>query len=117
MQRSRRNAKPSRAVRPFSSITSRITLLLMMAATAPSIAPSFPSSCAWAKFPETEALSRHLSAAWASFARAGNPNHAGLPDWPAVDLKSRATMVFDAQKNTVIDDPGREKRLFWQNLQ
>jgi para-nitrobenzyl esterase len=69
------------------------------------------------KFPETEALSRHLSAAWASFARAGNPNHAGLPDWPAFDLKSRATMVFDAQKNTLIDDPGREKRLFWKNLQ
>jgi len=26
-----------------------------------------------------------MSAAWAAFARTGNPNHADLPTWPAFD--------------------------------
>jgi para-nitrobenzyl esterase len=41
------------------------------------------------------ALSTKVSQAWIHFARNGNPNHAGLPHWPAYDAAQRATLFFD----------------------
>jgi para-nitrobenzyl esterase len=40
-------------------------------------------------------LSDRVSDAWLAFARTGNPNHPGLPDWPAYDPRGAATMVLD----------------------
>jgi para-nitrobenzyl esterase len=40
-------------------------------------------------------LSRQMGGAWASFARTGNPNHSGLPHWPAYTAETRATMYFN----------------------
>jgi para-nitrobenzyl esterase len=40
-------------------------------------------------------LSKQMSTAWVSFARTGNPNHSGMPHWPAYTADSRATMYFD----------------------
>jgi len=45
--------------------------------------------------PEALALAKQISGAWAAFARTGNPNHAGLPEWPAYTADKRATMFFD----------------------
>jgi para-nitrobenzyl esterase len=45
--------------------------------------------------PEALALAKQMSAAWASFARTGNPNHAGLPHWPAFTAEGEETMVFN----------------------
>ncbi|MHB1356426.1 MAG: carboxylesterase/lipase family protein [Anaerolineae bacterium] len=45
---------------------------------------------------EPRALSAQMSGAWLSFARTGNPNHAGLPTWPAYDPASGQLMRFDA---------------------
>jgi para-nitrobenzyl esterase len=45
--------------------------------------------------PEALALAKRMSAAWVSFARTGNPNHAGLPHWPAFRTGDNATMVFN----------------------
>jgi len=45
--------------------------------------------------PEALALAKQVSGAWVSFARTGNPNHAGLPDWPAYTADRRATLFFD----------------------
>ena len=50
------------------------------------------------EYPESEELSRQLSGAWAAFARNGNPNHAGLPNWLPYTASSRAAMIFDAGK-------------------
>jgi para-nitrobenzyl esterase len=36
-----------------------------------------------------------VSQAWINFARYGNPNHPGLPDWPAYTSEGGATMIFD----------------------
>lgn len=59
-------------------------------------------------------LSGRMSDAWIAFARTGNPNHRGLPEWPVFDLKRRATMVFD-KATRVVDDPrGGARRLFGQ---
>jgi para-nitrobenzyl esterase len=46
---------------------------------------------------EATVLSRQVSTAWVSFARTGNPNHAGLPHWPKYTSEHRATMQFDRQ--------------------
>lgn len=51
------------------------------------------------------ALSDLMSDAWIAFARTGDPNTAALPDWPRYDTRRRATMVFDAGKTRIVDDP------------
>jgi para-nitrobenzyl esterase len=40
-------------------------------------------------------LAKQISKAWVSFARTGNPNHSGLPDWPPYTQDSRSVMFFD----------------------
>jgi para-nitrobenzyl esterase len=59
---------------------------------------------------DTAALAAKMSAAWAAFARTGNPNVPGLPHWPAYDASMRATMIFDDECK-VVNDPGKEERL------
>jgi para-nitrobenzyl esterase len=44
---------------------------------------------------EALGLGAAMSDAWIAFARAGNPNHAGLPHWGAFG-SDRPVMVFDA---------------------
>ncbi|MHA1525862.1 MAG: carboxylesterase family protein, partial [Promethearchaeota archaeon] len=45
------------------------------------------------KTPNKE-LSEKMIDAWTSFARTGNPNHEGIPEWPSYDVEKRATMLF-----------------------
>ncbi|HEX3367310.1 carboxylesterase/lipase family protein [Phenylobacterium sp.] len=58
---------------------------------------------------EARALSARMSDAWIAFARTGNPNHKGLPHWPAVSTAAIPNMLFDAVC-TVKDDPDRAQR-------
>jgi para-nitrobenzyl esterase len=62
--------------------------------------------------PERYELAATMSATWAAFARSGNPNHEGLPHWPAYDARDRATILFDVPCK-VENDPRREERLVW----
>jgi para-nitrobenzyl esterase len=64
--------------------------------------------------PETKVLEQQMSDAWLAFARTGNPNAPGLPQWPAYDAERRATMVFD-RTSRVVDDPDRAIREALQN--
>jgi para-nitrobenzyl esterase len=59
---------------------------------------------------ERYALAEKMSGAWVAFARTGNPNHEGLPEWPAYDGSRRATMIFNNQCK-VVDDPYKAERL------
>lgn len=54
------------------------------------------------------ALAKRMSAAWAAFARTGNPNHNGLPQWPVYGA-ARDTMIFDSSTR-VERDPGSAQR-------
>jgi para-nitrobenzyl esterase len=64
--------------------------------------------------PEALALSRKMGAAWASFARDGNPGHRGMPEWPAYTAQTRATMIFDNQCSIRNDPEGEGLRLIRQ---
>jgi para-nitrobenzyl esterase len=46
---------------------------------------------------EAYALADKVSQAWINFAKTGNPNHKGLPHWPAFTDAKRSTMIFDNQ--------------------
>jgi para-nitrobenzyl esterase len=61
---------------------------------------------------DREALSRRVQDAWIGFARRGDPNHPGLPEWPAYRAEGRATLVFDGLP-TVEMDPQLERRSVW----
>jgi para-nitrobenzyl esterase len=47
--------------------------------------------------PRDQALARQVSAYWVNFARTGNPNGPGLPQWPSVkELGPTEVMILDA---------------------
>ncbi len=56
------------------------------------------------------ALATKVSAAFASFARSGDPNHDGLPRWSPFDLGERATMIFDNECHMADDPYGAERK-------
>jgi len=59
--------------------------------------------------PALQPLADKMSAAWVAFARSGNPNHKGLPNWPTYKTTERATIVFNNECKLVID-PYREEK-------
>lgn len=54
-------------------------------------------------------LSAKVSDAFINFARKGDPNHAGLPKWPAFTAAAGETMIFNT-KCEVRNDPDRAER-------
>lgn len=63
--------------------------------------------------PKRLELAAQMSATWIAFARSGNPNHPGLPQWPTYSPERHPTMVFDLPSR-VEDNPGREEQLLWR---
>jgi para-nitrobenzyl esterase len=60
-------------------------------------------------------LGHVMSAAWAAFARTGNPDHADMPHWPAFEPGALPTMMFGKEVR-VANDPNRETRLAFAEL-
>ncbi|WKX78451.1 carboxylesterase family protein [Zobellia laminariae] len=58
---------------------------------------------------EAHVLADKMSQAWINFAKNGNPNHSGLPDWPAYNSTNTATMHFNT---TSVVKPQLDKELF-----
>ena len=61
------------------------------------------------------ALADRVSNAWAAFAHTGNPNHPGLPHWPAFSAQERATMILNTECK-VVNDPNGDERKMLQSL-
>ena len=53
-------------------------------------------------------LARRMSDTWVQFARTGNPNHAGLENWPAFTAERESTMIFDTRCQAQ-DGPDRKE--------
>ena len=58
---------------------------------------------------EAYVLADKVSGAWINFARSGNPNYKGLPNWPSFNTTNTATMHFD---NKCEVKPQLDKDLF-----
>ena len=65
--------------------------------------------------PEARALAVVEATTWAAFARAGIPDNAAIPHWPAYNTDTRATMMINAHW-TVTGDPQHEARLIWERV-
>ena len=61
--------------------------------------------------PAAQKIADQMSAAWVAFAKSGNPNHKGMPNWTPWDPDKRATMVFGPTASTLVNDPGKDERL------
>ena len=70
----------------------------------------FPS-----KSEETEMISTKMMDSWISFARTGNPNHNGIPEWPSYEFGKRSTMLF-GKEIKVADGPLDEERAAWDGI-
>jgi para-nitrobenzyl esterase len=66
--------------------------------------------------PDKHELAAQVREAWASFARSGDPNHAGIPKWEPYTANNRTTMLFDVPCKTEID-PAREELDAWEGIE
>jgi para-nitrobenzyl esterase len=60
--------------------------------------------------PEARELGGRMSDAWIAFARKGDPNHPGLPKWPAFTATEAALMVFDNKCEVRMNPDGEARR-------
>ena len=60
----------------------------------------------------SRAVSARMMDAFIAFARTGDPNHGGLPDWPTYRLPQRATMIFAVETRAANDPRQWERELF-----
>jgi len=58
---------------------------------------------------DAHAASAAMQEGFVAFTKTGNPNHAGLPEWPVYDLVRRPTMIFD-RRSHIENDPRKWQR-------
>lgn len=95
-----RNAPGARAVHTID-----IPFMFDNLAAAPGQIGSTPEELAAA-----QPLADIMSGMLIHYAATGNPNHPGLPNWPAYDLKDRNTMIWDNSPHVEKDPRGEERR-------
>ena len=61
---------------------------------------------------DARSLSRRLRDMLGRFARTGNPDGPGLPDWPPYELDRRSTLALETTPR-LINDPRAEERRFF----
>lgn len=59
--------------------------------------------------PEDEKIAQQANTYWANFAKTGNPNGAGLPDWPRYQSSSDILMDFTEQGPVARPDPWKKR--------
>ncbi|WP_373869597.1 carboxylesterase family protein [Acrocarpospora pleiomorpha] len=68
-----------------------------------------------ADYPQSRAVAAQMADAWIAFARDGDPNHPGIPEWTSYSVADRHTMIFDVESR-LERDPFGEQRQIWDNL-
>jgi para-nitrobenzyl esterase len=63
--------------------------------------------------PEARELGGRVSDAWIAFARKGDPNHPGLPKWPAFTPKEGSLMVLDSRCEVRMNPDGDARRAIY----
>ena len=58
---------------------------------------------------DRQGLADKVSSAWVAFARSGNPNHSGIPQWRAFGPDTRPTMIFGKECQALNDPYGEER--------
>lgn len=66
--------------------------------------------------PHAAPLTQMMSGALVALARTGNPNHDGLPAWPAYSPDNRTTLLFDLEPS-VENDPMAAERSAWDGVE
>jgi para-nitrobenzyl esterase len=56
------------------------------------------------------AIATAMSSTWVTFARTGNPNHSGIPQWAAFTPNTWPTMVFGSRTRAENDPWGAERK-------
>lgn len=62
-----------------------------------------------------QSLAKEMRQYWIKFAKTGNPNGDGLPEWPLYNRDRKTVMHFKDNKTDLIDVPNREKLEFWED--
>jgi para-nitrobenzyl esterase len=65
--------------------------------------------------PERFTASHHFAELWTTFARTGKPAAKGAPEWPAYNLKDKATMRIDT-KCEIIKDRFHDEIKMWKEI-
>jgi para-nitrobenzyl esterase len=65
--------------------------------------------------PERFVASHNFAELWTTFARTGKPAAKGVPEWPAYNLKTRATMRIDSTCE-IINDRFKEELDMWRSI-
>jgi para-nitrobenzyl esterase len=65
--------------------------------------------------PDKHKMAELMSEAWIAFARNGDPNHPGIPEWKPYTAENRATMLLDVPCRVEVD-PQREDLDVWKDI-
>jgi len=73
-----------------------------------------PFICPDIKFSDADrALSITMMRYWTNFAKTGNPNGAGLPEWPRYNTESKQHLTLDTEKICQSSKLKAERMRFW----
>ncbi|MFW9875625.1 MAG: carboxylesterase/lipase family protein [Candidatus Thorarchaeota archaeon] len=64
---------------------------------------------------KAEKVSKTMMDSWVSFARTGNPNHKGLPEWPSYNVNQRAIMMLGVDSKVEYDPMGSLRNV-WNDI-
>ena len=67
------------------------------------------------KSPDLNAISHKVMDAWIAFARSGNPNHEGIPQWPSYNVEKRSTMLINKEFKVVEKFLDKERATWDEN--
>lgn len=65
--------------------------------------------------PNRQIVADQMHDAWIAFARYGDPNTKGLPNWPPYNLKERSTLIFD-EKSKLVEKPNEDVIRKWEKI-